>query len=79
MMCWLVGRTAAYFCVRYCYDGNEIGKEEITRVLINLGFINELEWITSKTYKQSGLYIFSSYLEDIAKNIDKYINIKGAI
>jgi len=52
---------------------------EITHVLINLGFVNELEWVTSKTYKESGLYIFSSYLEDIAQNIDKYVNIKGAI
>jgi len=53
-------------------------RDEITLVLINLGFINELEWITS-TNNEYRPYIFSSYLEDIAKNIDKYVNIKGAI
>lgn len=51
----------------------------ITLVLIKLGIVNELEWITSKTHKESRLFIFSSYLEDVAKNIDDYINIRGAI
>ena len=53
-------------------------RDEITRVLIDLGFINELEWITT-TNNEFRPYIFSSYLEDIAKNIDKYVNIKGDI
>lgn len=51
---------------------------EIISILIKLGFINELDWITS-THKEFHPYIFSSYLDDIAKDIDKYINIKSAI
>lgn len=56
----------------------EPNREDITRALIELGFINELEWITSSN-NEFRPYIFSSYLEDIAKNIDRYVNIKGAI
>jgi len=51
---------------------------EIISVLIKLGFINELDWITS-THREFHPYIFSSYLDDIAKDIDKYVNVKGAI
>ena len=55
---------------------NETGKGEITRVLINQGIINELEWITSKSDKRHREYRFSSYLEDIAKNVDTYIKVE---
>lgn len=49
----------------------------ILRVLIEQGFINELESITStKPFKRSGEYVFSSYLDDIAKNIDKHIKVE---
>lgn len=48
----------------------------IPRVLVYQGFINELESITSKKpFKRSGEYVFSSYLDDIAKNIDKHIKV----
>lgn len=54
----------------------EPSQDEIVHVLIKQGFINELEWITSKIDKRSGRYEFPSYLEDIAKNIDNYIKFK---
>jgi len=53
-------------------------RDEITHVLVNLGFINKLDWFTS-THNEFRPYIFSSYLEDVAQNIDKYVNVKGAI
>ena len=55
---------------------SELSQDEIVCVLIKQGFINELEWITSKTDKRSGRYEFPTYLEDIAKNIDNYIKFK---
>jgi len=53
-------------------------RDEITCVLVNLGFINELNWITS-THNEFRPYIFSTHLGDIAKNIDKFVNIRGKI
>ena len=49
---------------------------EILKVLVYLGFINELDWI-SATHRDMGIYEFSVYLKDIANNIDKYVNVKG--
>src|SRR5208283_3468707 len=49
----------------------------IKSVLIEQGFVNELESITSKPpFKRSGEYVFSLYLDDIAKNIDKHIKVE---
>lgn len=50
-------------------------RDKIVPVLIKMGFINELESISSINNKHRP-YIFSSYLEDVAKNIDKYVKVK---
>mgnify|MGYP001237891118 CR=1 FL=1 len=54
----------------------EVSKYEIINSLIKLGFVNELEWLTSKTNKRTGEYVFSPCLEDVARDIDKHISLK---
>ena len=63
--------------IMFNYDPTP-NRYEIVRVLLQMGFINELESISTINNKHRP-YIFSSYLENVAKNIDTYVNIKDAI